>query len=254
MRARLAELATENWLLLALVVAFCACIVPAYRRWDRTGQLITGWSFSAALLLLMAVGFFVPGKLQAGYYTGREVSQWTFFAALVGLFLCAVALVASGWWWFPLASALGVVLLLGLGGLIVAPVQAAGLEAARAMPSLQFVQPWWLLCLGAVPLAVWMSYGSLAGLGPVRRWLALVARCTLVALLALALAEPRLRTPNENVAVLFVVDRSLSVPQDIDPTTADSPGGVVDRRWQRIREFITESVAHRGHDHRNDQS
>ena len=40
-------------------------------------------------------------------------------------------------------------------------------------------------------------------------------------LLVLALAEPRLRRPNENVCVLYVVDRSMSVPQEIDSGSAE---------------------------------
>jgi uncharacterized membrane protein len=102
-----------------------------------------------------------------------------------------------------------------------------------------------------IPLLVWFSYQSLAGLGPVRRWVALSIRCLLVLLLVLALAEPRLRRPNENVCVLYVVDRSLSVPQEIDTGLAD---GDRDRRWLRLQQFVNSAVLQRGTAHRNDLS
>src|SRR5438128_2534111 len=75
----------------------------------------------------------------------------------------------------------------------------------------------WLLLLAFVPVIVLLSFRSLSGLGPARRWLAIGLRCLLVVLLTLALAEVRLRHQNENVTVLFLVDRSLSVPEDFDP-------------------------------------
>src|SRR5207237_10436294 len=108
---------------------------------------------------------------------------------------------------------------------------AEGLQAAgRVVLSLRPTQPWWLLLLGLIPVLVLLGYRSLAGLGPVRRWLAIGLRSLLIVFLTLALAEVRLRHQNENVAVLFVVDRSLSVPEEYEPT----PGGtVVDSRQER---------------------
>ena len=66
-------------------------------------------------------------------------------------------------------------------------------------------------------MIVWLSYRSLAGLGPIRRWIAIGLRCTLLLLLTMALAEVRIRHQNENVTVLFLVDRSLSIPEEFDP-------------------------------------
>ena len=125
------------------------------------------------------------------------------------------------------------------------------MSAVRTLRTLEFVQPWWLLLLVVLPLLVWYSYGSLAGLGPVRRWVALAARCLVVGLLILALAEPRLRRPNENVCVLYVVDRSMSVPQEVERTTT---GDERDARWHRLQTFIHASVQQRGVGHRNDLS
>src|SRR5204862_4603027 len=108
--------------------------------------------------------------------------------------------------------------------------------------SSEVAQPLWLLLLLLIPVVVWMSYRSLAGLGPVRRWVAISLRCLVILLLTLSLAELRLRRPNDTTTVLFVVDRSLSIPQEIDPGEATP----VDKRWQRIKRFMTDAVAKRG--------
>src|SRR5262249_17724211 len=86
---------------------------------------------------------------------------------------------------------------------------------------------------------------------PVRRWVALSLRCLLVLLMVLALAEPRLRRPNESVCVLYVLDRSMSVPQEMERTSA---GEERDARWHRLQTFIHASVQQRGAGHRNDLS
>ena len=48
-----------------------------------------------------------------------------------------------------------------------------------------------------------------------RPWISLSLRCLLVLFLTLALAEPRLNQPNETTTVLFVLDRSLSIPEEL---------------------------------------
>ncbi|MGL6095773.1 MAG: VWA domain-containing protein, partial [Fimbriiglobus sp.] len=107
-----------------------------------------------------------------------------------------------------------------------------------------------LVLLGFVPWVVFVSRRTLSGLGPVRKWVAVSLRAVIVALLAMALAEPRIRRPSENVTVLFAVDRSYSVPQDVDPDAkADD---AVDRRWARVRGFIESAVKQHGLDHRDD--
>jgi uncharacterized membrane protein len=80
---------------------------------------------------------------------------------------------------------------------------------------------------------------SLAGLGPVRQWLALGLRCALITFLALALAEPRIRQQTETTTVLFVLDRSLSVPEE---------------RQDKLRDFINDAVEHRGAGHERDKA
>ena len=64
--------------------------------------------------------------------------------------------------------------------------------------------PWWLVLLPLIlPPLVWMSYRSLAGLGPVRRALAILFRAAVITLIVLALAEVqsvrRTRPPDDDV-------------------------------------------------------
>ena len=78
--------------------------------------------------------------------------------------------------------------------------------------------------------------GVYAGLGPVRRWVAIGLRCLGIILLVLALAELRIRHENETVTVLFLVDRSLSIPEEWDPSTK------TDLQFERIKKFINDAV------------
>ncbi len=81
---------------------------------------------------------------------------------------------------------------------------------AIALP-FDFAQPDWLwLCL-LIPLLVVASLRSLAGLDPVRRVLAILARSLLVALIALCLARVEYVQRNEDLTVIFLMDRSHSV-------------------------------------------
>ncbi|HEV3142672.1 MAG TPA: VWA domain-containing protein [Gemmataceae bacterium] len=99
-------------------------------------------------------------------------------------------------------------------------------------------------------LIVWISSRSLAALGPIRRIIAIGLRCLLVLFLILALAELRLRKPSESLTVIFVVDRSLSIPADIRP---DDPKAE-DQRWKRIQSFIANAIRERGTGHELDQA
>ena len=110
------------------------------------------------------------------------------------------------------------------------------MEAVRALRGLEFVRPWWLLLLVLVPVVFLMSRRSLSGLGPVRKWVAVGLRATIIALLAVALAEPRVRRTSENVTVIFVLDRSLSVPPELDPST-NVPPLRARERFQRVLYF-----------------
>lgn len=79
---------------------------------------------------------------------------------------------------------------------------------------LAFDDPYYLALLGLVPVVWVIGRGSLAGLGTWRRRLALMVRSLLVVLVVLALAEIQLVRTSRRMTVLYVVDRSASVPAD----------------------------------------
>lgn len=96
---------------------------------------------------------------------------------------------------------------------------------------LSFDQPVYLLLLALIPLLWPLSYRSLSGTGSWRRASALVLRSLVLALLTLALAEAQIVRTTDRVCVIYLVDRSLSVPSD---------------KVELIVEFVNEaSEAHR---------
>ena len=78
-----------------------------------------------------------------------------------------------------------------------------------------FESPWvgLILALALLPAVWWMGYRSLAALGPVRRWVVLLVRTLVVALLIMALAEARMVRVSERLTVLYLLDQSESIPQ-----------------------------------------
>ncbi|MCA9242496.1 MAG: VWA domain-containing protein [Phycisphaerales bacterium] len=85
---------------------------------------------------------------------------------------------------------------------------------ALAVPFLRFETPGYLALLALLPLLIVFSVRSLAGLGPIRRWVAIVVRCIVVTAMVLALAGAQSVRTDDNIAVVFVLDRSNSVPRD----------------------------------------
>lgn len=77
-----------------------------------------------------------------------------------------------------------------------------------------FDQPAYLLLLAVIPLLWWLGRRSLAGMSFGRRWVALALRSVLVLLVVGALAEVQLVRSSDRLAVLYVVDRSASMPVD----------------------------------------
>jgi uncharacterized membrane protein/Mg-chelatase subunit ChlD len=82
--------------------------------------------------------------------------------------------------------------------------------------------PWWLLVipLVVIPL-IWLSYRSLAGLGPVRRACAILLRTAVITLIVLALAELQSVRRTDRLATIFLVDASNSVPRDQQKAALD---------------------------------
>src|SRR5262245_29738778 len=76
-------------------------------------------------------------------------------------------------------------------------------------------RPWWLLAIPLLlPPLVLVSIKSLAGLGRVRRALAILLRSAVVTLIILALAEVQAVRKNDKLTTLFLLDVSQSVPND----------------------------------------
>lgn len=93
--------------------------------------------------------------------------------------------------------------------------------ASMVVGPMQFDTPWFLALAPVLWLLVsLMARRSLAGLGPVTRWVALGTRLLVVALVATALAEPQWRRETKDVATIVVLDTSESVPtstqQDVE--------------------------------------
>jgi uncharacterized membrane protein len=202
-------------------------------------------------LLLLSSAFALVGA--GGLALPFTWALWLAGAMLALLFVMLLLVITTGAWSAALGYGIGALLLLGLGGAGNHAVAQGLTEAGNLFVSLEPTQPWWLLLLGLIPLIVFLSYRSLAGLGPIRRWVAIALRSSLILFLTLALAEVRIRHQNENITVLFLVDRSLSIPEEYDPAaSADSPR--VDLRWDRVEKFLNETVALRGPQHKYDRA
>lgn len=78
--------------------------------------------------------------------------------------------------------------------------------------SLEFASPWLLLWATLLPVFWWVGRQSLSALGTWRRWFALSLRMLVAGILILALAEPSALQHVRRLAVLFLFDRSASMP------------------------------------------
>jgi Mg-chelatase subunit ChlD len=231
---------TAHWFAVLLLIAALLPGVFAARSWLR-GSLSLGWLLPAPGLALAGVGgLLIPDP---------EWGAWLALFAVAVFFGMFLVLIFTSYWLRPFAYAVGALLAVGLGGFVSQPAGEGLIDAGRLLLSLEPAQPWWLLLLLVVPLVFWFSFRSLAGLGPVRRWVALGLRCLLITLVGLALAELRINHQNDTVTVLFLVDRSLSIPQE--PSSADP---TIDLRWQRIKKFINEAVEKRGSGRERDKA
>jgi hypothetical protein len=239
--------------------------------------LETHW-LAAVLLVLSGVLLYVGrktwlGRLGAGdmacyalggmFFTtggftlfGRVEWYEAFFAVtFAGFFVLALVLFFTRKWSFWTAVTFGGIFALGRGAWTEVGTGEAVMTALRSLRGLEFVRPWWLVLLVLVPVVVLMGRKSLSGLGPVRKWVAVGARATIVALLAMACAEPRIKRQSDHLTVLFVMDRSYSIPTDSDAADPAKPNVIpVDRRWAKLQEFVDEAVRSRGPTRRNDQA
>ena len=79
---------------------------------------------------------------------------------------------------------------------------------------LTFASPAYLLLLALVPVLLLASYRRLAALGPWRRWVALLLRGSVAALVILALAEVQIVQTSDRLTVVYLLDQSFSIPAE----------------------------------------
>ena len=77
-----------------------------------------------------------------------------------------------------------------------------------------FAAPAYLAILLLLPVLWWYSYRRLAGLGGLRRWLALLLRTLVVVLFVLAAADLQIVRSNDHLTVIYLLDQSLSIPEE----------------------------------------
>lgn len=75
-----------------------------------------------------------------------------------------------------------------------------------------FDRPGYLVWLAVAPLLWYLGRNSLAGLGPVRRLLALTLRIAAVVLLVCSIAEVQWVRTSNRLTVIYLLDQSLSIP------------------------------------------
>lgn len=221
------EFFQQHWFALTIAVVAGAFLGgAALSPSRRIGLLIAGLAVA-----VFAAGGFEPLEAPGGL---------VMLAVAAGILLALLVLVAfTGFWSQWLGYPAGAAVLFGLGHVTIPPLTVGLNDLGRILSSLEPLEPWWLLLLLLVPWLIGYSWSRLAALGPGRRVLAIALRCLLLILLAFALAEMHARKSEDRLTVLFVWDRSLSVPPEYD----DRGDNVRD---QRMRDFINDAVAKRG--------
>jgi len=87
--------------------------------------------------------------------------------------------------------------------------------------SFHFAESWWLLASVLVVPIVWLGSRHLTTLGPVRRTLAITLRCAGIIILVLLLARLTRTTKNQQLTVIAVIDRSQSIPSQLQQASLD---------------------------------
>ncbi|GIW82170.1 MAG: hypothetical protein KatS3mg105_3977 [Gemmatales bacterium] len=238
----------KHWLSAALIVLAVVLAGLAYRQRQQQKSRSFLLFHLAGGLSLLVLGDWLGLALAQNRTGPSSWGLWLAGTASVIFFIQTLVLLVSSNWWAPLAYATLGLFLIGSGNLCLPALTEWTADVWDTLWRLEFRQPLWLLLLALLPAVVLISRRSLVALGPARRWLVIALRCLIFLLLILALAEVMLRQPNDDLTVLFVVDRSLSVPEEHDPDAdPKSPRARVDLRWNRIKKFINESVEHRRH-------
>ncbi len=100
-------------------------------------------------------------------------------------------------------------------------ITGLGMVILSTVYRLYFAQPWWLLgCLFVIPV-IWLGFRYLGGLSRARRVMAVAARCVLILILIALLARLTRARKSDEVAVIAVIDRSLSIPSELQKAGLD---------------------------------
>lgn len=97
---------------------------------------------------------------------------------------------------------------------------------------ISFDEPAWLLLMLAIPVLAVVSMRTLAALERPRRILAIALRSLVIAALAVALARIEYVKRNDHVAVMFVLDRSRSIPDELRKQAQDYIKEAVGKAWK----------------------
>lgn len=241
---QLLEFAQQHWLeFLFLFLSVIVAGIALLRMSRRSGA--AGWIVAAAALACVSIGGLLP--LGSDTILGMNaMALWiTVGAVLLFIFLLAI-LILTGAWSSIVGSIGGVILLIGIGGLACQSLASGIVQGLNFLATVRPLHWGWLVLLLLIPVVIWLSYRSLSGLGPVRKWIAIGLRCLGIALLMLALAETHARQYSDRLTVLFLWDQSLSVPQEFDKDGKNL-------QEERIQTFINDAVALRGAAHNRDQ-
>src|SRR6185369_1973663 len=98
---------------------------------------------------------------------------------------------------------------------------------------IEFTNPWALVLLALIPLAVYFARHSLANLSRRRGRASLAVRAVMLLMVVLALAGLRVRTSSRDVALIFLVDVSASVAQDSRASVIDAINREINRAGPR---------------------
>src|SRR5262249_51157769 len=143
------------------------------------------------------------------------------------------------------------VLLLGLGGVLLGDAEYHAADLAQTVAEMRIGTPFWLILLPfIVPFIVLIGLRRL-NRHELRPWVSMGLRILCVTALLLALPDPFLDQSSRAMTVLFVLDRSQSIPEDPED---DKDKGRVDRRSQRVLQFLNDSVRMRGAGHERDKA
>lgn len=241
----------SSWLRLALLVLGAALLLAAYLRRTSPPVAYLLGAPGAVLALLGAGGLVVPWN--DGAFFG-SVAGLLLMAALGVLVVMAALLFISGAWSRPLAYAVPAVALFALGGVLLGGVEYHAGNLGNSLTSVRLASPFWLILVPVVwPLVILIGYRRLTR-HEFRPWLSMGLRLAGVTLLLLALPDPFFDQTSRGMTVLFVLDRSQSVPEDVEIANVNGVEQRTDRRAPRILAFLNDCVQKRGADHKRDRA